>query len=155
FDPRETRPAPFYPVSGPEIRVPMMFRSAALPFREDRRFMAVELPYRNFRFTLVVITTKDRPAPITEFADVTDWLSGANFERRTVALSLPKFDVRLRTDLLGPLATLGLGRAIGSSAALSGFAPNLEIVAVPHRTAISVDESGTEAAAAGGIVAVP
>ena len=66
-------------------------------------------------------------------------------------LSLPKFEIKLTTDLL---AALGLEDGMRSETTLAGFAPNLYIAGAPHRTVISDDEDGTKAATVIGVIAI-
>lgn len=69
-----------------------------------------------------------------------DSLTGA-----TVDLTLPRWDTGGATDLAPLLTDLGLPIPGG---ALPGVAPDLEIGAAVHAANITVDEAGTEAAAA-------
>jgi serine protease inhibitor len=157
FDATRTRPLPFQLLEGDPVDVPMMqLASKDLSIRQNQQFIAIELPYANDRFSMVVVTTQDKPAPIAEFASVAYWLAldSASFTKQDVVLSLPKFEIKLTTDVLAPLAALGLEDGMQSETALAGFAPNLYIAGAPHRTVISVDESGTRAAAVSAVVAI-
>jgi serpin B len=68
-----------------------------------------------------------------------------------VRLRLPKFEFRTQAALKGPLARLGMPIAFSDRADFSGMSPRgkeLTIQDVLHEGFISVDEEGTEAAAA-------
>lgn len=63
----------------------------------------------------------------------------------TVDLTLPRWDTSSAVDLAPLLTGMGLPVPGGD---LSGVAPDLEIGAAVHAADITVDEAGTEAAAA-------
>jgi serpin B len=72
----------------------------------------------------------------------------------TVQLSLPKFDIETSTSLAEQLAALGMPTAFSDSADFTGISTvePLHIADVIHQANITVDEEGTEAAAATGVV---
>jgi serpin B len=149
FDRNATRQAPFHSLAGSVVEVPMMQREGSMHFREQGTFVAVELPYANDRFRLVLITSKVKPARAVEFRPVVDWLGGEGFAQGMGELALPRFGLGARADLLEPLDALGLSPARTSPRALSGFSPvAMTIAQVIQRTEIRVDEAGTQAAAA-------
>jgi serpin B len=75
------------------------------------------------------------------------------FRKWSVTLSMPKFDFESSFDLGGTLATMGMPDAFSGTADFSGMtgSPEFFISAVVHKAFISVDEEGTEAAAATGV----
>ena len=79
FDAKLTQARPFHLVGGGTSDVPLMMRIGSYRHRQDGRFVAVDLPYRNERFGLVVATTSDTPATAAEFSHVGDWLTGEEF----------------------------------------------------------------------------
>ena len=90
FEKSATQAKPFHGV-GVSAEVPMMRQTARHAFRQDDRFVAVDLPYRTGRYSFVVLTTKDKPAPAAEFAPVASWLDGRGFRSGNVRLELPRF----------------------------------------------------------------
>jgi serpin B len=153
FEPQATRPRPFHAVGGGVTEVPLMAKSATLPHRRQDRFAAVELPYRNDRFALTLVTTTDKPAAAAEFAPVAPWLAGEGFDLGSVDLALPRFTMREGADLLAALDALGLKAGHRPSA----FAPlartPLAISRIAQQAYLKVDEQGTEAAASTTVVA--
>jgi serpin B len=116
--------------------------------REDHRFIAVSLAYKNPGYSLIAVTTKDAPARLADFAPAADWLAGDGFdEAGEVSLSLPKFAASLGADLLGPLNELGLADGYSRTAFASLSESPISISGILQRTVITVDEAGTEAAA--------
>jgi serpin B len=150
FDATKTDTAQFHAVGGRSIDVPMMHSAVGeLLFRQDDRFVAVDLPYATAGFSLVVVATKAGPARVTDFADASGWLSGASFQPSEGQVALPRFSLEDSADLLAALDGLGLKRARLSPAAFSGLSPVPQVSAqVLQKTVIKVDEEGTEAAAA-------
>ena len=150
FDAKATDTAPFHAVGGRSVDVPMMHSGVReLLFRQDARFVAVDLPYATEGFSLVVVATKAGPGRLTDYADAAGWLSGASFEPSEGQVALPRFALEQSADLLGALDGLGLKRARLSPAAFAGLSPVPQVIAqVLQRTVIKVDEEGTEAAAA-------
>jgi serpin B len=107
------------------------------------------LPYKNSRFSFVVITTNDKPASASEFSNVASWLYGDGFATGRVQLSLPRFTIEDKNEMLDALDKLGLKEGRTSPMALGGLAINLAgISAITQRTYLRVDEEGSEAAAA-------
>lgn len=158
FDPKNTQPTPFHIVDGAPVETAMMHLGEhRLWFRQDDRFIAVELPYANERFSLVVATSKDKPAPVSEFAAIAGWLAGPgaghDFKELPGEVSMPKFGVNTRADLLGALDELGLMPARRSDTAFEGLTPvATDIVQIVQRSVIRLDEAGTEAAAATAVI---
>jgi serpin B len=112
------------------------------------RYTAVELPYAGADLAMLVVvptgtaTLDDVLAGLGDggLGSVADGLSAA-----AVDLTLPRWETGSAADL-APLMT-GLGLPIPGGA-LPGLAPDLEIGAAVHAADITVDEAGTEAAAA-------
>ena len=73
-----------------------------------------------------------------------------NLERNQVSLSMPKFEFESEFMMRETLSAMGMPVAFGSGADFSGMTgePLLYIDQVIHKAFVSVDESGTEAAAA-------
>ena len=145
-----THAEPFHLLGGTDFEVQMMAKLfSRVDYRQDGRFVAVELPYKNSRFSLVVITTNDKPASANEFSGVASWLYGDGFAAGRVKLSLPRFTIEDKNEMLGALDNLGLKEGRSSPMAFGGLALNLAgISAITQRTFLRVDEEGSEAAAA-------
>ena len=76
---------------------------------------------------------------------------------RIVELSMPRFHLKTEAELNGPLESLGMKLPFSEAADFSGIttAEALKIGQVQHVADIKVNEEGTEAAAATGLVVVP
>ncbi len=147
FDAKLTQVRPFHALGG-NSEVPLMTRLASYPYRQEGRFVAVDLPYRNDRFALVVATTADRPAAAAEFSPVAGWLSGEGFESGRVDLSLPRFTLSEGADILDALDAAGLKAGRVSPTAFAPLSPVAQSISkIVQQTYLHVDEEGTEAAA--------
>jgi len=150
FDPSETTDAEFATPAGP-VTVAMMHRTADLDHAAGEGWQAVDLPYvfRGLAMTIVMGDTPDTELPNG------DELFTA-FVQRQVDLSLPRFDIETSIDLAAVLAGMGMTTAFTDSADFSGMTTDerLTIGGVIHQANITVDETGTEAAAATAVVMV-
>ncbi|MDQ0467382.1 serpin family protein [Labrys wisconsinensis] len=150
FDARLTQQEPFTPAAGAPDKVSMMHSGlGAMQFRQDDHFIAVSLPYVTKGYSLVVVTTKDKPARAEEFHDAGAWLAGEGFAEAEGEVALPRFSLSVATDLLDAADKLGLKPARLSKTALAGLSPTPQVIAeIVQKAVIRVDEKGTEAAAA-------
>jgi serpin B len=147
----ETKVAPFHLLDGGTVDVPLMHsESSRFRFRQDQRFVGVELPYATQGFSMVVVTTKAVPAAPKAFTGLADWLSAADFADSPGDVVLPRFGAQSSMDLLPALAALGFK----PPARLPGFAKGpLRLSKAQQRVFLKVDEEGTEAAAATAVLA--
>jgi len=114
-------------------------------FRQDERYVAVDLPFATKNYSLVVVSTKDQPAPAKDFVGVAKWCTGAGFTKLPGEVALPRLDISANIDLMPMLLTLGLK----PPSTLPGFAAGpLQLAKVQQRVELKVDEEGAEAAAA-------
>ncbi|MFO1185772.1 MAG: serpin family protein [Bauldia sp.] len=149
FPAAQTKPHAFATADGKALEVPMMALPASpLAFRQDDRFIAVSLPYKTAGLSLLVVTTKDRPASFADFAPAASWLDGSGFAEARGTVALPRFGVESSAHLLGHLDALGL-REARTPTAFGKFTKSPALLTdVVQKTMIKVDETGTEAAAA-------
>jgi serpin B len=155
FEAEDTQDGPFYLLDGTEITVPMMNQSQDLAYTEGEGYQAVALPYGLSGLAMVLLVP---PAGQFEAFESSLNADGArnigmslDYSRYwTVTLSMPKFDFESSFDLAETLATMGMPDAFTDLADFSGMTGNRELAIsdVVHKAFVSVDEEGTEAAAA-------
>jgi serpin B len=155
FDASATHPAPFATAGGGSERVPTMHRTATLDYVAGSGYQAVTLPYAGGRLAMSVFLPArgSSPADVEAAAARHGWsalLPGSS--PTSVALSLPRFELRTSTDLTPVLRSLGITAAFGPTADLSGICRQCDVSAVEHQAWIRTDEKGTTAAAATGVV---
>jgi serpin B len=153
FDPHLTAQVPFQSADGKSGEAAMMrLPKAPRAYRTDENFIGVDLPFSDERFSLVVVTTLDKPARVEDFTAAKEWLSGAGFAERKGDLALPRFKLSERSDLLPTLDALGLDKGRHSPTALARFGQGTRLTRVVQRAMIEVDEEGATAAAATAII---
>jgi serine protease inhibitor len=154
FNKAQTRLAAFHGAVGTTTDVQMMRATMTSPFHSDGRFAAIDLRYQSARFSLTLVTTRDRPAAFSEFGGTMAWLSADQFEEMEVNVQLPRFVLRQAVNVLPALDAAGLASARQDSTA---FAPMtsvaVDISGILQKVYLAINEQGTEAAAATSVVA--
>lgn len=156
FDPSRTEPGTFTLLDGTKIDVPLMHGSVHTGYADTDRFEAVRLPYAGDAAMVLLLPKSGSPADVAASLDPGDldieWAS------RQVQVTLPSFEFEAEVGLKSALQTLGMQAAfkppVGDGADLTGITPIRELYVSDafHKTFISLDEEGTEAAAATSIV---
>ncbi|MEQ1701439.1 MAG: serpin family protein [Ilumatobacteraceae bacterium] len=151
FPDGNTAEAPFTTPTG-EVRVQMMQVSNDFGYAEGAGWQAVELPYVFGNLTFVAFVGTDDDSLLTTGDEVF-----AALDRRPVTLSMPRFDIQTSTSLADVLAAMGMPTAFSAKADFSGMTKQvaLAIGDVVHQANITVDEQGTEAAAATAVIVMP
>lgn len=157
FEKRATKPAPFHLADGSKKDVPMMRRVGGLRLGTVEGGRVLELPYADPNFVMAVVLP-DEGADLSAFekgwsADALS-VALANARMANVDVGLPRFTLKIASELKPTLAAMGLQETFGSSPDLSAMTPARDIVLsrVIHEAFIQVDEVGTEAAAATAII---
>ncbi len=151
FEKDATRDETFHAPSG-DVEVPFLHARRHAEILDAPECAALRLPYRFGSAEMLVIL----PSPSNTLADVEAKLSGPWLDRLAAkpwrgeaVLALPKFDFGSEHDLSKTLPYMGMGAAFDPARAdFSGIAPQLYIGTAIQKANVTVDESGTEAAAA-------
>jgi serpin B len=136
----------FLRLDGSTVEVPMMNGPAvAGRYATNDGYVAVEVPYSGNDLSMLLIVPDDFET--VEQALSSSWLSGLDDQLAagTIDLSMPRWEIETDLDLGPALTTLGFEIPGGD---FSGIAPGLFIDEAIHAANITVDEQGTEAAAA-------
>jgi len=156
FEPDLTEDGPFYLLDGREVSVPMMRQMASFGYAEGEGVQAVELPYDGRELSMVILLPD-----AGEFDTFESVLDGGRVDRmvknlahRQVALAMPRFEFESGFSLVDALTALGMPDAFSGAADFSGMTGtrDLSIRDVIHKAFVSVDEAGTEAAAATAVI---
>ena len=158
FSDSDTSGEPFILLDGSEISVDMMRLSGEnLVYTQGEKFQAVDLPYLSTDFAMTILLPNE--GKFTEFESEIDRQSLAtileSMHSQPVNLQMPKFDFITDVDAKEPLINMGMAEAFDMDHAdFSGITEEdtLFITDVLHKAAISVDETGTEAAAATAVI---
>ncbi len=149
-----TTDADFHQADGAIKRVPFMARTGRMGYAATPEGAWLELPYKGGAFSALFFLPGDgKPLDgvLNSFAPA---MIPRVFPYREVSVRLPKFERRQRMELRKILTALGMGGAFTDGADFSGITggKDLAIDAVVHEAFVRVDEKGTEAAAATGLV---
>ena len=166
FNQADTRDRPFHLLDGRIVDVPMMAMDEELLYGEGAGYQAVDLPYVGNELSMTIVLPE-----LGRFEEFEDSLDAAfidrlmaSFEGRQVELDLPRFEFESQFRLADVLRTMGMSDAFDIVASdfsgmdgrscLAGDPECLYLLDVIHKSFVSVDEAGTEAAAATAAVMV-
>lgn len=155
----QTKPLPFHLSLTREDLVPTMFCEKTLHFAQRSGYSIVTLPYQTGRlqFVLFVPDAIDGLAGVENDLTPELLIACTNLDRRDLLLYLPKFKLEPGTQpLAGALQAIGLHSALDQPAGTADFtnlarrtsADRISLGEIFHQTWLSLDERGTEAAAA-------
>ena len=152
FEESATSTAPFTTVDGSTVDVEMMHATRSFAYRKGAGWQAVEVPYAGDRLAMVLVLP-DADVASLEAGDLA-WPATADLATQKVRLGVPRWDVQTSASLGDMLAALGMPTAFTDDADFTGMTTEepLYIGAVIHQANITVDEAGTEAAAATAVV---
>ena len=157
FDKQNTANAPFSVTSTQKLPVPLMNLTADFKYAEVGGLQLLELPYAGDGFAMVVLLPRDVDGlknleNLLNKQTLDHWLTQAR--ELNVAVLLPKFKLAAQFSLAKPLGEMGMTDAFSPGADFSGMdgERDLFISAVVHKAFVDVNEEGTEAAAATGVV---
>ena len=156
FEEDATHNGQFYLLDGGQVVVPMMTQTESFNYTEGDGYQAVELPYDGRELSMVILLPEEGQFEAFESsldADLVDAVL-ANLESGEVALTMPKFEFESEFGLKQTLAAMGMPIAFTDVADFSGMTGvrDLHIAEVIHKAFVSVDEAGTEAAAATAVI---
>lgn len=154
FEEEKTREASFFLENGGEVTVDMM--------NQDKKFNAyfsdevhmLDLPYGDSLYSMTLVMPADENISVNEFIenDLTydnfnSWIDQLSYSRTIV--NLPKFEMEYEITLNDVLKSMGMEEPFNTSADFTGIHAKggLWIGEVKHKTFVTVDEKGTEAAA--------
>ncbi|HEY42734.1 MAG TPA: serpin family protein [Anaerolineae bacterium] len=155
FAEEETREGTFQLVDGGQVSVPMMSQTETLRYSGGDRYQVVELPYVGREMAMVILLPEKGMFEAFEMGLNNERLSQifADLNSQSVALTMPKFEYESEFSLKETLSKMGMHSAF-TDADFSGMdgTRNLFISEVVHKAFVSVDETGTEAAAATAVI---
>jgi serpin B len=146
----------FHLLDGSQVTVPMMKQTESFGYADGAGYQAVELRYDKGELSMVILLPEagqfeafEANLDSQKVNDIID-----NLQKAEVKLTMPKFEFDSDFGLKDNLVQMGMPVAFSSSADFSGMTgkPELYIDEVIHKAFISVDEKGTEAAAATAVI---
>ncbi|MGE3164208.1 MAG: serpin family protein [Planctomycetota bacterium] len=157
FESANTQDGPFHVRPDQTVDVPLMRSKSRFPHARGDGWQLLGLPYAGDRFSMVILL----PDSVDGLAELEAKLSAdqaaawtALLEPTSVAIVLPRFRLRTRVELAPVLAKLGMESTFTTRADFSRMTEGepLAISNVIHEAFVEVNEEGTEAAAATGVV---
>lgn len=159
FKKEKTKKKIFHNQNGGTGIVDMMHLTATFDFcnHENDPFMAVELPYSNQSFSMLIILPKEGKT-LEEVLATIQW-NNLQLTNQEVEVQLPKFKIEANypEEIKNSVREMGI-KHIFNEGSLPGINGELFISQITQDTFINVDESGTEAASVtviGGDVTAP
>ncbi|MCE2502175.1 MAG: serpin family protein [Dehalococcoidia bacterium] len=158
FSPRDTEIRPFHLDGGGMVMVPMMTETSKdfYGHATGDGYQVVDLPYSWGELSMTVLLPDHGALEEFEGSLDSEMLDRIidDIEIDYITLTMPLFEFESEFDLGDTLAAMGMPDAFGARADFSGMtgSRDLWIRAVVHKAFVSVDEKGTEAAAATGVV---
>jgi serpin B len=157
FEKEGTRELAFTVNATRKVNVPMMAQTGSFGYLETDTFQALAMPYQNEALSMVVFLPK-KPDGLADLEktltlqNLESWLGSMLHALGSVIF--PRFKVTTQCALNDVLMEMGMTAAFTPKADFSGISgvPDLHISAVVHKAFVNVNEQGTEAAAATGVV---
>lgn len=160
FSESRTIPGLFHLLDGGSVEAPMMRIDDEFVYASGDGFQVVDLPYEGYELSMtILVPDRGRFRELEQALDA-ELLSRAvaDLHPRTVDLTMPRFGFESQFRLAETLMALGTGDAfdparadfsgIDGRSCAAGDDPCLYVEDVVHQAFVSVDEAGTEAAAA-------
>jgi serpin B len=161
FDKNRTRDQDVHVSTTRDVKTPLMQQQHRLRYATGEGLQLLELPYGDGSLSMVVLL----PKKVDGLGELEEKLTAASLQNlrasassRDVIVFLPKFRTTAEFQLGGTLKSMGMASAFDPSTAdFSGMTGKKElfISAVLHKAFVDVNEEGTEAAAATGVVMRP
>lgn len=158
FDPDDTENEPFTALEGEETTVPMMHQHLEAGYAELDDVRALELQYVGEEVSMVLMLPDEGTFEAFEASLDADRLFTIfdELSRAEGDVALPRFEIESEVRLSDVLTEMGMERPFGD-ADFGGMVENgggIWIDEIYHDAFVSVDEEGTEAAAATAVVGV-
>jgi serpin B len=156
FQESETRDGVFHLLDGSHVTVPLMSQTTSLRYDEGDGYQVIELPYTGDELAMDIFLPSEGTFESFEGSLTSERVNGIleNLEPVSILLNMPKFEYESDMSLREVLIEMGMPSAFGNGVDFSGMdgTKNLTIEDVVHKAFVSVDEVGTEAAAATAVI---
>ena len=160
FDPKFTKPNPFYLINGTTVEVPMMNQKGKYSYSKVDEVEMLLLPYQGEHASfIIVLPDKQISLDLSKIKSLQQKLSTLNLMDQLAktkkvegSIALPRFSITCSLELSKTLQSLGVKSAFSESladfSAMCSVPPQAYISEVLHKTTLDVHEEGTEASAA-------
>lgn len=167
FRPENTRTFSFTKDDESEIQIPMMYQQGEFYYGEFSDgsneaggiYQVLEIPYEGDEISMMLVLSRQEVPlatlePLVKAQLIEEWANSV--KKQKVEVYLPRFTVEQEIDLKDILKTLGITEIFIKDANLTTLSDNKEIFLSKaiHKSFIEVNEEGSEAAAASGMIAI-
>jgi serpin B len=158
FKPEDTQEMAFWLSAETNVRVPMMHQEHQFEYWENEWLQLLEMPYKDEALSLIVLLPREKTgiSVLEQKLTVENILRWQDqLRKQKIKLFFPKFKIEAQFNLGQTLSAMGMPDAFDPNRAdFSAMIGKKElfISAVIHKAFVEVNEEGTEAAAATGVV---
>ena len=158
FKPEDTQEMAFWLSAETNVRVPMMHQEHQFGYWENEWLQMLEMPYKDEALSLIVLLPREKTGismleQKLTLENILRWQD--QLRKQKVKLFFPKFKIEAQFNLGQTLSAMGMPDAFdphrADFSAMIGK-KELFISAVIHKAFVEVNEEGTKAAAATGVV---
>lgn len=151
FDTKNTSVTKFTNETGNQTDVNMMYQKDTFAYAQTDNAQYLDMPYGNKVFSMTVILPAENKTTtdVLNSLTVDNWTATLNsMSKKTEMVYFPRFKVTNSFNLNKALQDMGINAAFTDLADFSNISNMpLQISEVIHKTYVTVDEEGTEAAA--------
>ncbi|XP_072218559.1 alpha-1-antitrypsin homolog [Leuresthes tenuis] len=160
FDANLTTKGEFHVDETTKVQVDMMKKMGRFDYYQDNdnHTTVLMLPYKGNTSMMIVLPDEGKMKEVEDSISkehIRHWHD--SLYKNSVNLFMPKFSISADASLAETLKELGVTDAFGDNADLSGMSEEikLKVSKVSHKAVLSVDETGTEAAAGSTLEIMP
>ncbi|ETE68149.1 Neuroserpin, partial [Ophiophagus hannah] len=167
FRPENTRTFSFTKDDESEVQIPMMYQQGEFYYGEFSDgsneaggiYQVLEIPYEGDEFSMMIVLSRQEVPlaalePLVKAQLIEEWATSV--KKQKVEVYLPRFTIEQEIDLKDALKGVGITEVFSQSADLTAMSDNklLYLSKAVHKSILEVNEEGSEAAAASGMIAI-
>lgn len=167
FRPENTRTFSFTKDDESEVQIPMMYQQGEFYYGEFSDgsneaggiYQVLEIPYEGEEISMMLVLSRQEVPlatlePLLKAQLIEEWANSV--KKQKVEVYLPRFTVEQGIDLKDIFKALGVTEVFIKAANLTAMSDRKELFLskVVHKSFIEVNEEGSEAAAASGMIAI-
>ncbi|XP_067392759.1 neuroserpin [Emydura macquarii macquarii] len=167
FRPENTRTFSFTKDDESEVQIPMMYQQGEFYYGEFSDgsneaggiYQVLEIPYEGDEISMMIVLSRQEVPlvtlePLVKAQLIEEWANSV--KKQKVEVYLPRFIAEQEVDLKDVLKGLGITEIFSRNADLTAMSDNKELYLAKaiHKSFLEVNEEGSEAAVASGMIAI-